>query len=85
MLASEPELVTPELPSQNVGGVGLPFFLALVHFLVNWAPRLQGLQLPSPLLGVSTSDKNLPLNSMSLQSTFLLSHHQANCPSLVSL
>lgn len=59
MLGSELEVVTPEPPSQNVS-------LALVHLLVNCAPRLQGLQLPSLLLGVSTSDKSLPLNAMSL-------------------
>lgn len=70
MLGSEPKVTTPEPPSQNVGGVGLPFFLALVYFLVNWAPRFQGVQLPSMFLGVSTSDESLPLNSMSFRVPF---------------
>lgn len=81
----ELEVATPEPPSQNWGGVGLPSFLVLVHFLVTCAPRLQGLPLPSMLLGVSASGKSRPLNSMSSQSSYRLIHHRANCPGLVSL
>lgn len=62
-----------------------PSCVALVHSLVNWAPRLQGLWLPSLLLGISTSDKSFPLNSKSFKSSYLLIHHQANCPSLIFL
>lgn len=48
----------------ELGRSGSAFFLGHGSFAGQLSPRLQEIQLPSLLLGVSTSDKSLPLNSM---------------------